>query len=87
MKTITAGSLVQFKFGRQPKTAEGRQIMMNRPRNMTESRMWDKAVSTIEWQDLYAVDVVLKVEGDIAWVGRRLDEAYRFNVSDLVVVK
>lgn len=84
--TIHVGQMVRFKFGRMPKTAEGKRIAARRAHNMAEMRQLRKAQETIEWEDMYAVDEVYKVDESGIWVGDVRDGGYCLKIADIVEV-
>lgn len=83
---IKVGDLVRFKYGKVPKTFQGKALMQNRPQNRLEEGAWGLAVSHLEWDDLFCTDYVFKISKDFVMVGDARDGGLVVPKADIVEV-
>jgi len=80
--TLQVGVRVVFKFGKMPKTKIEQDLVNARPRNMTEMSQYNTKTTTIEWVDLYANDIVQKVDEQFVY----LRDGYKIKHSEVIEV-
>lgn len=85
MNTIQVGQTVRFRAGKQPLSAEHKLMAARRASNMSEHLRFQEEAKNIVWEDLYACDVVYKVDGEYVWVGN-INDNYRLRISEVTVI-
>ena len=83
MSKVKVGDVVKFPYGKQPKHKKDVALAALRASNMVEHMILEQRKSAIEWEQMYAVDIVLRVED--GYVVLRDD--YRVKIENVEVVK